>query len=113
MTRTQLFLLAGMALVLLLNFIRRLRLRRVEGDALPRPASDVSETPRPDYRPFPIMTPRRPPVTPDTIPLPRAVPRMLPRRRTALGDLQAVRRGIMLITILGPCRALEPPDPQA
>jgi hypothetical protein len=115
MTRTQLLLLAGMALVLLLNFIRRVRLRRVEGDAPPRPASDVSERPRPAHRPPPIMAPRQLPATPDTTPLPRAVPPMLPRprRRAALGGLRAVRRGIMLMTILGPCRALEPPDPQA
>ncbi len=33
-----------------------------------------------------------------------------PRRPRALGGLADVRRGIVLMTILGPCRALETPE---
>jgi hypothetical protein len=33
------------------------------------------------------------------------------RARSHLGSLQEVRRGIVLMTILGPCRALESPRP--
>jgi hypothetical protein len=33
--------------------------------------------------------------------------------RPPLGGLRAVRHGIVLMTILGPCRALESLDPQA
>jgi hypothetical protein len=51
-----------------------------------------------------LEEPRGAPVPP--VPPPRG-PR--PRARMALGDLRNVRRGIVLMTLLGPCRALEPP----
>jgi hypothetical protein len=115
MTREQLLLLAGMALVLLINFIRRMRQRHAGGDASRRRESDVSERPRPARRTPPVVAPRRLPTAPDTTPLPIAMPRVAPRPRvrTPLGGRRAVRHGIVLMTILGPCRALEPPDPQA
>jgi hypothetical protein len=115
MTREQLLLLAGMALVLLINFIRRMRQRRAGGEAPRRRESDVSERPQPARRTPPVVAPRRLPAARDTTPLPLATPRMAPRSRARapLGGLRAVRHGIVLMTILGPCRALEPPDPQA
>ena len=33
------------------------------------------------------------------------------RRRAPIGSLRDARRGIVLMTLLGPCRALEPPGP--
>jgi len=42
-----------------------------------------------------------------------SVPRrtsMRHRRRWPVGDLREARRGIVLITVFGPCRGLEPPD---
>jgi hypothetical protein len=70
-----------------------------------------------------------PPVSPD-VPRPRslqpvrAVPRpgfpvpvveplVATRQRVPVrpGGLRDIRRGIVLMTLLGPCRALEPPDP--
>jgi hypothetical protein len=44
-------------------------------------------------------------------PAPAAVPPVAIRRqaRAPVGSLRDVRRGIVLMTILGPCRALEPP----
>jgi hypothetical protein len=115
MTREQLIILVGTALVLLINFIRRMRQRRVQGEAPRRQESDVTERPRPARRTPPVVVPRRLPTAPDTIPLPVTMPRVAPRprARAPLGGLRAVRHGIVLMTILGPCRALEPPDPQA
>jgi hypothetical protein len=115
MTREQLIILVGTALVLLINFIRRMRQRRVQGEAPRRQESDVSERPQPARRTPPVVAPRRLPAVPDTTPVPPARPRVVtrPRARAPLGGLRAVRHGIVLMTILGPCRALEPPDPQA
>ena len=44
-------------------------------------------------------------------PLPAGAPPVAIRRqaRAPVGHLRDVRRGIVLMTILGPCRALEPP----
>jgi hypothetical protein len=115
MTRQQLLILVGMAFVLLINFVTRLLKRRVGRETPQRPESGVSEMPRPARRPPPVMAPRRLPAVSDTTPLPRAVRRVAQRApgRAPLGGLRAVRRGIVLMTILGPCRALEPPSPQA
>jgi hypothetical protein len=70
--------------------------------------------------------PIEPPVLPrrHTLPPPRVmarrgtpIPAVAPRRAahqrapSRLGSLQDVRRGIVLMSILGPCRALEPPEP--
>ncbi|NKE72414.1 hypothetical protein [Candidatus Manganitrophus noduliformans] len=45
-------------------------------------------------------------------PLPAAaLPVSNRRRRAPIGSLREARRGIVLMTLLGPCRALEPPDP--
>jgi hypothetical protein len=58
--------------------------------------------------------PLRPRVEPRGAPLPMdASPRgRSPRARVYVGNRREVRRGIVLMTILGPCRALEPPHPQ-
>jgi hypothetical protein len=115
MTREQLLILVGTALVLLINFVTRLLRRRAEGESARRRESDVVDISPPAHRPLPVVAPRRLPVVPVPTPPPRTGPsaELRPRGRSPLGDLRAVRRGIVLMTILGPCRALEPPDPQA
>jgi len=115
MTRQQLLILVATALVLLINFVTRLLKRRVGRETPQRPESGVSEMPRPARRSPPVVAPRRLPAVPDTMQLPRAVRQIAPRPhgRAPLGGLRAVRHGIVLMTILGPCRALEPPDPHA
>jgi hypothetical protein len=115
MTREQLLILVVLGLVLLSNVVARV-LRRWVGGEVPRAREfDVSEMPRPARRPPSVVAPRRLPAVPDTTPLPPTMPRGVPRSRSRapLGGLRAVRRGIVLMTILGPCRALEPPGPQA
>jgi hypothetical protein len=72
------------------------------------------------------VEPKEPPVLPrgDTrlpprvmasrgLPSPALAPRRAPHQRATsrLGRLREVRRGIVLMTILGPCRSLEPPEP--
>jgi len=115
MTRTQLILLAGMVLALLISFLRRLRQGRIERDAPHRRESDVSERSRPTRQRTPVVTPRRSPAVLDTTSAPPARPRVGTRLRgcAPLGGVRQVRHGIVLMTILGPCRALEPPVPQA
>jgi hypothetical protein len=115
MTRQQLLLLAGMALVLLINFIRRLLQRRVQGEAPRRRESDVSERPRPARRLPSVEARRRLSALPDSAPEPPERQRLVVRRRARvpLGSRRELRHGIILMTILGPCRAMEPPDHQA
>ena len=112
MTREQLFILLVLAFVLLINFAVRVLRKRVADEA-PRArepeAPQISPRAR---RPPPVVAPRRPHEGPVAAPSPRAVPPVTRRRQTGapVGDLRTVRRGIVLMTILRPCRALEPPD---
>jgi hypothetical protein len=59
--------------------------------------------------------PRQPPavVVPRGTPLPAVGPLVVTRQRAPmrLGSRRAVRRAMVLMTILGPCRALELPHP--
>jgi hypothetical protein len=116
MTRAQLFILVMVALVLLVNLLARVLRRWVKGGA-PRgiaPEAPLSP-PRGDRLPPAVVQPRRAREGPHSAPLPRVVPPSAVRRRVRppVGSLRAVRRGIVLMTILGPCRALEPPAPPA
>jgi hypothetical protein len=114
MTRDQLFILVMLAFVLLINLVVRLLRRRREREA---PRGIEPETPRspPGARrlPFPVVEPQRARAGPQGAPLPLAVPPYAAARRarSSVRSLQEVRRGIVLMTILGPCRALEPPGP--
>ncbi|HSF31186.1 MAG TPA: hypothetical protein VLK82_12050 [Candidatus Tectomicrobia bacterium] len=114
MTRDQLLILVALAFVLLINVVTRLLKRRLGGEAPRTPETEVSGIPPPVRRPPPVVTPHRIPAAADTTPSRHAVPRMAarPRKRAPLGGLRSVRHGIVLMTILGPCRALEPPGPQ-
>jgi hypothetical protein len=79
---------------------------------------------QPTVPPVPVRAPmpvspravgaRRPRMEPRGAPLPMGAS---PRVRSSwvriyVGNRGDVRRGIVLMTILGPCRALEPPHPQ-
>ena len=114
MTRAQLFILVVLVVVLLINLLARVLRRRVKGDAPRGLEPDTPQIPpRGPRRPPPVVQPRRAREGPHDIPVPRAVPPSAVRRRArpSVGNLRAVRRGIVLMTILGPCRALEPPAP--
>jgi hypothetical protein len=61
-----------------------------------------------------VPRPQTPPaVAPRRTPSPAVPPLVATRQRAPvpLGSRQDVRRGMVLMTILGPCRALEPPEP--
>jgi hypothetical protein len=116
MTRAQLLILVMVAFVLLINFATRVLRRGVKGDA---PQGIEPETPQiPPRRhrlPPAVVESRRAREGPHSALLSLETPPSAARRRarSPLGSLRAVRRGIILMTILGPCRALEPPDPHA
>ena len=116
MTRAQLLILVMAALVMLINLITRVLRRRRAREAPRRIAPETPQVPPRGPRPPPLVVePRRAREGPHGAPLPRAVPPSAARRRerSPVGCLREVRRGIVLMTILGPCRALEPPDSQA
>jgi len=91
---------------------------------LKRRQRQVSREVKPAVPPAPVRAPMpvppravgalQPRVEPRGAPLPMdASPRgRSPRGRVYVGNRREVRRGIVLMTILGPCRALEPPHPQ-
>jgi hypothetical protein len=113
MTRAQLFLLVMTALVLLVNLLARGLRRWVKGDVPRGMESEAPQIPPRGRRPPPpVVEPRRAREGPSTAPWrPAGPPDAAHRRpRSPLGGRRAVRRGIVLMTVLGPCRALEPPD---
>jgi Na+-transporting methylmalonyl-CoA/oxaloacetate decarboxylase gamma subunit len=108
----QILLLILFILVLLINFVMRRVRKPVE-----------SETPADE----PVLdTPRRAQATPAPLPTPHAsrnrvrelqAPIVLTplsrgrfSKRSLLGSTHDVRRGIIIMTILGPCRAFDPPN---
>jgi hypothetical protein len=115
MTREQLLILVVVAFVLLINFAARVLRRRRESAMLRESEPEAPQSPPRAHRlPPPVVQPRRTGEGAHGVPLPLAVPRSAarPRVRSPLGSLRQVRRGIVLMTVLGPCRALEPPGPQ-
>jgi hypothetical protein len=113
MTREQLLILVILVFVLLLNLLARLLRRRVKGEALRGVEPQAPPIPSRAYRRAPsVAEPPRAREGPHAAPVPVAVPPGAPprRARSPVGGLQGVRRGIVLMTILRPCRALEPPD---
>lgn len=69
------------------------------------PVPPVAPRPRPLQAARQAARPRRP----EPVGAPPVVTRQRPPGR--LGSRQDLRRGMILMTILGSCRALEPPDP--
>jgi hypothetical protein len=113
MTRVQLLLLAVLVLAPLFNFLMRAIKRRLDAQA----ARDVGrEVPR---VPVPARSLAAPPI--EAGHRPRDTPRRLATRMVVtsagaggrapvlLERHRDMRRGIVLMTLLGPCRALEPP----
>lgn len=102
------------ALLLFASMVRRLG-RRMEPKTPAETERQARELPPPVRARPPILTPEgtwrraRPPRAP--VPTPTPAP---PARRRAgfrLGSLPEARRGIVLMTVLAPCRALEPWGP--
>jgi hypothetical protein len=114
MTREQLLILVVLAFVLLINFAARVLRRWVKGD-VPRGMEPEApqRVPRGPRLPLPVAQPRRVREGPESTPSPVAVAPHAGRRRprSRLRSPREVRRGIVLMTILGPCRAREPSDP--
>jgi hypothetical protein len=82
---------------------RRRRLLEVPQDVERQGPPVVLQVPRPQTPP--AVAPRR-------TPSPAVPPLVATRQRTLVrpGSRQEVRRGMVLMTILSPCRAFEPPE---
>jgi hypothetical protein len=112
MTRTQVLLIAAFVLAPLFSVLVRAIRRRLEGQG--------RRTVEPEA-PSVVLRVKPPPLALATAPGSRATPRVtvlgvaaapaVPDGRTPsrLTGQRQVRRGVVLMTILGPCRALEPP----
>jgi hypothetical protein len=121
----QVIVLAIFLLVALFNFVRQVLAQRRQRGEVPEeePAEEAPPPPRaPTPPPRVIVVPPQPvaapapPRRPRAEPLregpaPRPVPRPRPRRprRRLFASRGEARRGIVLLTVLGPCRGVEPP----
>jgi hypothetical protein len=109
MTRTQVLLVAALVLGPLFSLLMRAVMRRLESgrsrDLEPGPPSLVAPGPSPRApAPAPVLHARDTPRGGELESV--AETRAMPGR---LGSHRDVRRGLVLMAILGPCRALEPP----
>jgi len=117
-----LYVLGFVALILFNYFAQRAARRRqqeeeAQAEAAPQPAPPPPEdpltedvwgrTPVPAPTPIPVVAPRpaRAPVHAEA-----PVPRRLHPARAALKDKRDLRRAVVLMMVLGPCRAQEPPE---
>ena len=105
----ELLLLLVIGVILwLLNVVLPAWIQRQQRDA-PRevgpPVPPVALRPRPPRLVREVVRPG--------LPVPAVEPRVAIRQRMPmrLGSRRDIRRGMVLMTILGPCRALEPPGP--
>jgi hypothetical protein len=113
MTRAQVLLFAALVLLPLLNLLMRAVKRRLKGEALRGLGPEAPSLPAPVRMPPAPTTgegarshnPPRGRATGMVVASAVAGGRALSR----LGNAREVRRGIVLMTVLGPCRALEPP----
>jgi hypothetical protein len=102
----QIILLLVFILVPLINFVMQ-RLRRRAEDQIPirRQAKAIST---PTIPPAPRPSRDRVQVPqPPTVSTPLSERRFI--KRSLLGAQRDVRRGIIMMTVLGPCRAFDPP----
>jgi hypothetical protein len=112
-----LFVLGFVALVLFNYFVQRAARRREQQEktqaaVAPAPPSVEEElpeevwgrtaTPTPPPPPAPVLVPRSAPPPP--------APRRLHPVRALLNDKRDLRRAVVLMMVLGPCRAQEPPE---
>ena len=111
----RIIILVGFIVLLLIRFLRqraRLRPQRQVPDQLVAQPSEA-RPPRQVHPPPPPSTPQRsrgrvgPPRVPDTALAPGESHFI---RNALLENPQDARRGIILMTLLGPCRALDPPE---
>jgi len=110
LTPAQLLLVAIILLVPLLNLVVRWLQRRMQGV---QPAAPAPEALGPPAH-LPPRARRLEPVLPAEGVLGAALPPppgRRPRRLARLGGLPEIRRAVVTMTILGPCRALEEPTP--
>jgi hypothetical protein len=109
----QIILLMIFILAPLINFVMQRVRRRLEHH-IPREESVTQMRRQPQATPPPSPVPReareRPPsrAQAPTVSAPLRRGRFI--KRSLLGDIRGVRRGIILMTVLGPCRAFDPPD---
>ena len=113
MTRVQVLLFAALVLAPLFSVLVRAVKRRLEGKAPRELGPEAPGVPAPARTPPALAT--RAGAGPRDTPRRRATETVVTsatasgRASSRLGSHQEVRRGIVLMTILGPCRALEPP----
>jgi hypothetical protein len=107
----------------LFNVLTQMARKRRQSEAQarePRDATDEPPSPAAD-EPLEDIWGRVPPPAPVTVPPPVAAPRpaphaapALPRRvhpvRALLKDKRDLRRAVILMMVLGPCRSQEPPE---
>jgi hypothetical protein len=107
LTLQQLLLLAVIVLVPLLNLLLRWLQRRMEAAAPASPGPEAAG-------PLPGLPPRaerREPLPAVELPRVAARARRRPRPTAPIGTLPEIRRAVVMMTVLGPCRALEEPPP--
>ena len=113
MTLKQILILAVFVLVPLLNVLVRMLRRRL---AAPAPQQSEPQAPETPARVRTLSSPRGPRrgeaggILP-SVPQPPLAEVLWTRRRpkVRIGSEREVRRGIVLMAVLGPCRGLEPP----
>ena len=108
MRQSQFLPLALFLAALLLSFFFQYRVKRAENKTRREPgvkAPPVRPSAPSSLLPSHVVSPQATPL-PAVSPLVTSHPRFCPH----LGSSREVRRGIVLSTILGPCRALEPPE---
>jgi hypothetical protein len=117
----ELLYILGFIAIVLLNFIAQRAARHRQQQEQARALIPSAPPPSEEELSEDVWgrTPTRPPSIPVLVPRPapapaRAEPSM-PRRdhpvRALLQDKRDLRRAVILMMVLGPCRAQEPPDP--
>jgi hypothetical protein len=106
------------AAILLFNYALQQAARRQQRESPPDQAIEEQE-PVPEDEPLPQIWKRAAPASEAAAaPIQRPAPRAAPRGPAPRGELAAtlfrtkgdLRRAIVLMTVLGPCRALDPPS---
>lgn len=114
-----LFVLAFIGIVLFNYLMQRAAQRRQQEEAAAQPQPQPQPLPEPE-EPLEDYWGRTPVPAPAAVVVPRPAPQAVqaeppaPRRahplHVLLRDRRALRRAIILMTVLGPCRAQEPPE---
>jgi len=111
MSGEQLFFLAAVVLVALFNFVRQILAQRRQPPEPPQDVPAEEEVRAPGrLRAFPPRAARPEPRRTPLSPAPPAPPERPRRRRRLFAGRRDARRGIVLVTVLGPCRGIESPS---